>query len=678
MHLNDRLYTAMMLALIAGIVAFSEVFVRFDHLYYDFGQHLNFQTAPDNIVIVAIDEASLNSIGPLPWSKRFHTELVHHLNNEKPKAIGFDLAFAEPELDAAEVDYGFADTIKRAGNVVLPVLLEVPHVGAAIRQSAPIPVLAAKAAGLGRRNIPLDVDGLARSIYLWEGLSKNGISAAGLPHFSQAVLQVANLLPAHVNIIPPTIHLPEPLASNGSKYVAQHLVSCAQRKVNFYGPSGHFKQVSYVDVLSNKYAPGFFKDQIVLIGVTVDGVGDAMPTPVAAAAQPMSSVEFHANAIASMQNSLLVADAPCWIVSLLCALLALPPLLWLSKLTRLKSLLLIAVYFFAVIFISLTVVKWWGVWIPVSGALIAVLLAYPIWSWRKLGSAQLSLDIELQRLRDELSALGMVTEDNMDSTHNDPLHSRIIKVRLTAQYLRNLHTSRNDTLAFISHDIRAPLGAAMLLLDKFESNKYFARLSKMLIRAHSMADGFLQASRAEMANVNRFHELDIVSLVQQAVDDMYEISMTKQLKIQTDFPEECAWVRGDFGLLLRAVSNILLNAVNYSPEGGVIHVVLRSDQQSVVLKVIDHGPGIPAKKITKIFKRFSRAEGEHQAQEGSGLGLYFVSVIMRKHRGSVTVHSEEGRGATFIISLPVERRKNNQTVEQDRREHYVSPFSDTI
>ena len=154
--------------------------------------------------------------------------------------------------------------------------------------------------------------------------------------------------------------------------------------------------------------------------------------------------------------------------------------------------------------------------------------------------------------------------------------------------------------------------------------------------------------------------------------------MAKKLKLHKDFPDECVWVRGDFGLLLRAVSNLLLNAVKYSPESGVISVILKSNEQSIELKVIDQGPGIPSKKIAKVFKRFSRAEGEHQAQEGSGLGLYFVSVTVKKHRGSVTVHSEDGRGATFIVSLPLERRKNNWPVEHERRKHHVSPFNDTI
>jgi len=188
------------------------------------------------------------------------------------------------------------------------------------------------------------------------------------------------------------------------------LISNSPRKINFFGASGHFHQISYVDVLANKYSSGFFKDKVVLIGVTAQGVGDLLLTPVSSDSEPMSMIEFQANAIATMQSSSLVVDAPKWIVSLLCALLAILPLLWLSRLPPLKSVLLITIYLIVIILLSLSIVHWWGIWVPTSGALIAILLAYPIWSWRKLNSAQLSLDRELQRLRDELSALGMVTE----------------------------------------------------------------------------------------------------------------------------------------------------------------------------------------------------------------------------------------------------------------------------
>jgi signal transduction histidine kinase len=310
--------------------------------------------------------------------------------------------------------------------------------------------------------------------------------------------------------------------------------------------------------------------------------------------------------------------------------------------------------------------------------LVAILLAYPIWNWRKLDSAQGFLDIELQGLRDELASLGMEQEDTIVDLHEDPLQARLLKVKLTAKHLRELHRGRSDTLAFISHDIRAPLGAAMMLLDQFEVNKYSERMKRMLGRAYSMSESFLQASRAEMANVNKFHGMDMVGVVQQAVDDVYEMAVAKQLKLETYYPEESLWVRGDFGLLLRAVSNILLNAVNYSPTGAAITVLLERDNQFLTLKIKDQGPGIPASKVSKIFKRFSRADAEHQSREGSGLGLYFVNVTIKKHHGTVAVQSKLGHGAMFVVTLPLERRRGSNPVENDRRTEVKTLFNDTI
>jgi len=678
MQLNDRIFTGTALALIAGLLAISGKLASFDNLYYDLGRYLNFKPAPDNIVIVAIDEASLNDIGRWPWSRKVHSELVNKLSAEKARVIGLDVVFTELDRSAPEADQLLAKAIAQAGNVVLPILLKVPYIGSSITQTFPLPNFAAQAAALGRIHSPIDSDGIARGVYLWESLSVDGLTTVGFPHFARSVLQVANLLPANISPPPPTIKVVEPAALGRGGFASGKLVSHDLRKIKFLGYSEHFQHISYSKVLLGQYPPSFFKDKIVLVGTTAADIGDAWFTPVSAALHPMPAVEFHANTIATMLDVRLVADAPLWITGMLSVLLAIVPLLWFSRLSQIKSLLAVVIYFFIVMLLAVFAAYRFSFWIPPSGALASILLVYPIWSWRRLDSAQASLDKELQKVRDELVSLGMEQDDAGIHANEDPLQSRISNVKLTASYLRDLHKGRSDTLVFISHDIRAPLGAAMMLLDKFENNKYSERMRRLLGRAHAMAEGFLQASRAEMANVNKFKQLDMVSLTQQAVDDIYEISMAKQISLVMDFPEDSLWIRGDFGLLMRAVSNILLNAVNYSPENAVVKVLLHREDQSLSLKVVDQGPGIPAKKVLKLFRRFSRIEGEHQSQDGSGLGLYFVDVTIKKHRGSVSVQSEQGKGAMFIISLPLERRKNNKPVENDRRAVFLPTFSDTI
>ncbi len=318
-----------------------------------------------------------------------------------------------------------------------------------------------------------------------------------------------------------------------------------------------------------------------------------------------------------------------------------------------------------------------GVWLPPLKVLLVMVLAHLLWLALSAKSAQDSIDYVLQNMHTELTHLGMEAEEDAQQLSVISQQSRIARLMLTMQHLRDLHKSRNDALMFISHDIRTPLGAAILLLEKFEPSKYTQRMQQLLERAHLMAEGFVHASRAESADVNKFNVIDMVSLTQQVVDDLYELMQAKRLHEKIHVPEAHVLVRGDYGLLYRAVSNVLSNAVNYSPENATVEIDLTADTNSMELRVLDQGPGIPENKIPKLFKRFSRAEEEYPTNNGCGLGLYFVNVTVRKHRGNVAVRNLSHRGAEFLIKLPLERRKVNLTVPYERRADTRSVSGDT-
>lgn len=674
-QLSDRVFTGLMLAGIVLLLFFSGAQTRLDYFNYDLVQRLGFKSAPADIVIVDIDEPSLAKLGPWPWPGSLYASLLGQLRWARASVIGLDIIFSEPEKTANQ---SLVDAIANAGNVVLPILHTAASFDSPAKQILPPQNLSVQAAALGYVNVPLDSDGTARSIYLRQGLSVDGISAKGLPHFAQAVLQVANLMPVSMNFFPSTIYAPKSRVLEQGEFVSRSLVFDYPRKIKFSGPPNHFQRISYAKVLAGDYPVSFFKDKIVLVGVTVAGLGNALLTPGSVVSQPMSRVEFHANSIAAMQNDELIADAPSWFTGLVCILLAMAPLIWLPKLSPAMNVLALTCYFLMLVMAMLFLPVFVHVWVPLSAALIAVVLIYPIWYYRRLKSTQISLDLELQHLRNELAVLGMEPDDLLNASGDDLLQARILKVKLTVKHLRELHRNRNDTVAFISHDIRAPLGAALMLLEQFDKNKHTERMRHMLGRAYNMSESFLQASRAEMINVNKFHELDMVSIVQQAVDEVYELAARKQLKLLVVLPEDSVQVRGDFGLLLRSVLNVLMNAVTYSPEGGVVRVELTRDHQRLILEIVDQGPGIAATKIPKIFRRFSRLNAEHQSRKGSGLGLYFVSVTIKKHHGSVSVQSQLGKGAAFIISLPLERRRGYKVVEHDRRVAQTRSFSDTV
>lgn len=389
--------------------------------------------------------------------------------------------------------------------------------------------------------------------------------------------------------------------------------------------------------------------------------------------------ELNARLLSVVVDNESVQHAPVWLACVFTMLAAALPFLCFSRLPPVYGLLAICLYIVAITFFAFVTAYLLQLWIAPTGAIVAILLAYPLWSCARLNTAQLALDQALQNLQDELTRLGM--EPEVESGHDakeDPQQARIRRLALTAKHLRDMHRARSDTLVFISHDIRAPLGAAMLLLEKFEHNKYTERLQHLLQRAYNVAEGFLQASRAEISDVNKFNVLDLVSITQQASDDIFERLNAKGIVLKFESSEANVWIRGDFGLLFRAISNVLLNAVSYSPENAVIKVLIDKDEKMSRLRVVDQGPGIPDDRMERLFKRFSRVDGEYQDQEGSGLGLYFVGVTIRKHRGSVSVENVQPHGAMFEISIPLERRMRNIPVEHDRRMKATPAFEDTL
>lgn len=629
---SDRFSTALILLLVALLITYSGVLSRVDNLLYDLGQRLHSRPPPADLVIVAIDENSLSKLGRWPWSRRLHASLIDRLKADGARVIGLDLVIAEPDTADQPADAELAESIRRAGNVVLPVLLESSRVNGQLLETLPLPQLLEHVAALGRVHVELDQDGIARSIYLWEG-----VGTPAWPHFAQAVLSTAGQLPASISHMPPVVTDAMPFA----------LVRQSQRRISFLGPPGHIRSLSYVQVLTGEFAPGTFRNKIVLVGATAAGMGDLLPTPVSGLGQPMPGVEVHANALESMRTGHLIETISPAITLLMTGLLALTPLLWLARLNPLGGLIASGAWFVVVAGAAIALPVVAHAWMPVAGVLLAALMAYPVWSWRRLESAGRFLDHELKRLHQELGPAAAPIPKQL--TH-DPFASRINQVQAAAHRLRHLQEERRETLAFISHDIRAPLAAAIMQLDALPAPVQ-ARLSGPLSRGLTLAEEFLRTSRAEMLDATRFEELDFVALVHQAIDDAYTSARAKPVKLVRQLPDDPVWVQGEFGLLHRAILNLVLNAVHYAPSHSSVEISLVIEGAQVEASVTDHGPGIRAHDESRLFQRFSR--GSTGQSSGTGLGLYFVRTVAEKHGGSIAVDSQPGTYTRFALRLPL-------------------------
>ena len=166
-RLEWALLACALMALVAWLST-ADSLGRVNHLVQDAGMRLVSRPAHPDIVIVAIDDASIAAIGRWPWRRALHAELISRLTAQNPRAIGMDVMFNEADLDYPEDDLLLTDAIRRSARVVLPVLRR--GYGPVSNQTdLPWPAFAEAAAGLGHVHVAPDSDGVVRSLYLLEG-----------------------------------------------------------------------------------------------------------------------------------------------------------------------------------------------------------------------------------------------------------------------------------------------------------------------------------------------------------------------------------------------------------------------------------------------------------------------------------------------------------------------------
>jgi len=650
---SDQLFTASVLVIGVMIMMLSGLLTRFDNIFYDIGLNVTAQNPPEDIVIVAIDARSLEAFGKWPWSRDIHANLIKKISKDQPKAIGLDILFAEPDRVDPAHDQQLINAIQSAGNVVLPLVIEAPYQGASAKLHSSIPKMVQVAASNGRVNVPLDNDGIARGIFLWAGIYSEYEKINILPHFSSSVLAVAGMLPIGFQDQPTFV---KPKSRHQSV-----LLRTEQQRVRFYGPPDRFKQVSYESVLLGEVPKDFFYQKIVLVGATAVGMGDILPTPMSGFSKPMSGVEFNANVIASMREGAMIKPIPIFLSLVVAVLMVLIPLLWLPNSKPLHALILIVIYLFVLMILAVLLPSVLNRWMPPSAILLMILLVYPIWSWRRLDRAYAFLELEFARLNDDLVQYGLGDINTKELTHlgahhlnrYDLLQTRIGQLNDAGKLLRDLQTSKQDTLAFISHDLRMPLLTASMMLKAPDFIENKDKILRILDQANVLADHFLNISKAQSLSVVEFKELELNSLLQEVVDQLYSYAQSKKIRLKLEINDESLWVNGDFSLLHRALMNVINNAIKFSHVGQAVEIKLSQKLNQAVVAITDYGIGIPQDKLETVFKRFSRLQSSQRMIQGSGLGLYFVELTLKKHSGEISVKSEANQWTTFTIGIPL-------------------------
>jgi two-component system phosphate regulon sensor histidine kinase PhoR len=233
--------------------------------------------------------------------------------------------------------------------------------------------------------------------------------------------------------------------------------------------------------------------------------------------------------------------------------------------------------------------------------------------------------------------------------------------------LKHLENVRREFVANVSHELRTPItsikGFVETILhedlaDKEQSLRFLHIVLKQANRLDAIIHDLLMLSRVERGGEEQTIELQPESLgdvLRSAVEMCEQEAKEKRIDIDIQCPHDLL-ARINAPLLEQAVLNLIDNAVKYSEAGSMIHVIALEEDSDVAIRVEDHGCGIAAKHLPRLFERFYRVDRTRSRElGGTGLGLAIVKHIVAAHKGSVWVDSTVGQGSTFYIHLPAAR-----------------------
>ena len=231
--------------------------------------------------------------------------------------------------------------------------------------------------------------------------------------------------------------------------------------------------------------------------------------------------------------------------------------------------------------------------------------------------------------------------------------------------LQRVNKIRRDFVANVSHELKTPATSLKLLAESLEetleedpvqARLFAAQLKKETERLAQLITDLLDLARLESQERTDYPSLvDVRGVLMTVLSRMRRVARKKDITLQWKrFGKAAQYtVRGDETQLTSMFTNLIDNAVKYTPSGGRVEVIGGSEGSEVVIRIVDTGIGIPEGKLARIFERFYRVDkARSKATGGTGLGLSIVRHIVQNHGGRVTVESTLGEGSVFTVYLP--------------------------
>ena len=278
--------------------------------------------------------------------------------------------------------------------------------------------------------------------------------------------------------------------------------------------------------------------------------------------------------------------------------------------------------------------------------------------WREMFDGPTGLPAELQIVSADGQHIWLSCSYSRIAASEERADTLVVVARNITQ-ARELERLKDDFVAVVSHELRTPLvpikGWAQTLInrgDRLTDDQRRTAVQSILAQAQkleSLVLNILEASRIESGRIDSDGVADVAAITMRIVEDTLAARPDRVVRVRP--PSVPCQVRGSAVWVERAVSNLVANAVKYSPDDESVDVAVFAEGDDIVVTVTDRGPGIAVDAQERIFERFERLE-ETMKQTGTGLGLYITRRLARAMGGDVTVSSVPGAGSTFLLRLP--------------------------
>jgi signal transduction histidine kinase len=279
------------------------------------------------------------------------------------------------------------------------------------------------------------------------------------------------------------------------------------------------------------------------------------------------------------------------------------------------------------------------------------------WGYIQVGRSLKDLDNRLNKLK-LIVALGLPIMVILVGS------SSLWLAGLAMRPINKSYTQMQQFTSDASHELRTPLAAInatvesvldLEYLSEKEARETLASIQRQNFRLTQLVQDLLLLSRLDQrTQATRKQPCCINILINDLIEEFSDLASAAGLQLAPLFQShQPLYLMGDEDQLLRLFSNLVANAIKYTPAGGYVNIILRRSNGDAVIEVQDTGIGIALQEVPRIFDRFYRVDCDRsRSKGGSGLGLAIANAIAKAHNGKIEVRSQYGKGSTFIVILP--------------------------